>query len=221
MSALVFQRRKGNKNTLLHEDGSPLLDSALRPFLGSVDLDYFSTMFGLGSSELREGAVHLLKGEGEIGNALFSASLGGTPIQRVLDAMVAESELFFKGRATANVSIRPAATRYKDLLKQCRDATVNAETWDQLERDLAEQSTAKKTLEDEIDRISREIAWIDRCEDALPSVGRLNDETRSLSELPAMPEVASDFVERARAARTAVTRRPVRKFVYSRIRLRD
>ncbi|MAT15053.1 MAG: hypothetical protein CMJ46_07260 [Planctomyces sp.] len=198
---LVFQRRKGNKNTLLHEDGSPLLDSALRPFLGSVDLDYFSTMFGLGSSELREGAVHLLKGEGEIGNALFSASLGGTPIQRVLDAMVAESELFFKGRATANVSIRPAATRYKDLLKQCREATVNAETWDQLERDLAEQSTAKKTLEDEIDRISREIAWIDRCEDALPSVGRLNDETRSLSELPAMPEVASDFVERTRAAR--------------------
>lgn len=200
---LVFQRRKGNKNTLLDHNGSPLLDSALRPFLGSVDLAYFSTMFGLGGSELREGAVQLLKGEGEIGNALFSASLGGTPIQRVLEAMVEDSELFFKGRATANVSIRPAANRYKDLLRQCRDATVNAETWDQLERDLAEQSTGKKTLEDEIDRISREIAWIDRCEDALPSVGRLNDEMRSLSELPALPEVASDFVERATSARTA------------------
>lgn len=200
---LVFQRRKGNKNTLLDHNGSPLLDSALRPFLGSVDLAYFSTMFGLGGSELRDGAVQLLKGEGEIGNALFSASLGGTPIQRVLEAMVEDSELFFKGRATANVSIRPAANRYKDLLRQCRDATVNAETWDQLERDLAEQSTAKQTLEDEIARISREIAWIDRCEDALPSVGRLNDEMRSLSELPALPEVASDFVERARSARTA------------------
>ena len=36
---------------------------------------YFSTMFGLGSSELRDGAQQLLKGEGEIGSALFSASL--------------------------------------------------------------------------------------------------------------------------------------------------
>lgn len=201
---LVFQRRKGNKNTLLDHDGAPLLDSALRPFLGGVDLAYFSTMFGLGGSELREGAVQLLKGEGEIGNALFSASLGGTPIQRVLEAMVADSELFFKGRATANVSIRPAANRYKELLKLSRNITVNAETWDQLERDLAEQSKAQETLEDEIDRISREITWIDRCEDALPSVGRLNDEMRSLSQLPALPEVASDFVERAKSARTSV-----------------
>ena len=201
---LIFQRRKGNKNTLLDHEGSPLPDSALRPFLGVVDKDYFSTMFGLGGSELRDGAVQLLKGEGEIGKALFSANLGGTPIQRVLEALVVDSELLFKGRATSNVSIRPAANRYKELLKKSREATVNAETWDQLERDLADQSKAHKTLEDEIDRISREIAWIDRCEDALPSVGRLNDEMKSLSQLPALPEVASDFVERAKSARTSV-----------------
>ena len=201
---LVFQRRKGNKNTLLDHNGTALQDSALRPFLGSVDLAYFSTMFGLGAGELRDGAAQLLKGEGEIGNALFSASLGGTPIQRVLDSLVADSERLFKGRATANVAIRPAVNRYKELLKRCRDATVNAETWDQLERGLAEQSKAKETLVEEIDKISREIAWIDRCDDALPSVGRLNDEIKLLSQLPALPEVASDFVERAKAARTSV-----------------
>jgi len=201
---LIFQRRKGNKNTLLDNDEKPLLDSALRPFLGSVDLAYFSAMFGLGGSELREGAVQLLKGEGEIGNALFSASLGGTPIQRVLEAMVTDFERLFKGRATANVSIRPAASRHKELLKQSRDATVNAESWDQLERDLAQQTAAKQSLEADIDGISRDLAWVDRCEDALPSVGRLIDEMRSLSELPSLPEVASDFVDRVRSARTAV-----------------
>lgn len=202
---LVFQRRKGNKNTLLDKDGQPLLDSALQPFLGSVDATYFSTMFGLGGHELREGAKQLLAGEGEIGNALFSASLGGTPIQRVLDAMVAESERLFKGRATAGVSIRSAAKRHKELLEDSRKATVKAETWDQLDRDLTLQTTAKQALEDELNGISRELAWIERCEDALPSVGRLSNEIRALSDLPALPEVASDFVERARSARNAVS----------------
>lgn len=201
---LVFQRRKGNKDTLLDVDGKALPDGSLRPFLGSVDLRYFTAMFGLGGIELHDGAAQLLAGEGEIGNALFSASLGGTPIQRVLDALVAESERLFKGRATTNVSIRPAANRYKELMKQSRDATVNAETWDQLEKDLAYQAEAKQRLENENNEVLRELAWIQRCEDALPSVGRLNDEMRSLSEIPALPEVASDFIQRARSARSAV-----------------
>ncbi|MEI6357675.1 MAG: AAA family ATPase, partial [Verrucomicrobiota bacterium] len=50
---LVFQRRKGNKNTLLDAAGKELPDTALAQFLGSVDQNYFSTMFGLGGAELR------------------------------------------------------------------------------------------------------------------------------------------------------------------------
>ena len=57
---LKFQRRKGNKNTLLDANGNPLPDTALVPFLGSVDQEYFSAMFGLGTRELREGAEQLL-----------------------------------------------------------------------------------------------------------------------------------------------------------------
>jgi uncharacterized protein YhaN len=202
---LIFQRRKGTKNTLLNESGNALPDSALQPFLGTVDQSYFSTMFGLGGSELRDGARQLLQGEGEIGSALFSASLGGTPVQRVLDALVAESELLFKGRATANVSIRPAANRYKDLLKQSRDSVLNPDEWDQLRVELEEKEATRQRLEEEITECERMIAWIQRCEDALPSVGRLSEEMRLLGELPELPEVASDFVEQAKEARNAVS----------------
>jgi len=201
---LVFQRRKGNKNTLLDADGNPLPDTGLTPFLGSVDQSYFSTMFGLGGRELREGAKQLLRGEGEIGNALFSASLGGTPIQKVLAALTEETESLFKGRATTNVSIRPSATRHKDLLRQSREAVVNPETWEKIEKDLAAAEETRKKLENEIGELSRELEWISRCEDALPAVGRLSEQNRKLSELPSLPEVSSDFVERARAARTRV-----------------
>ena len=201
---LIFQRRKGNKNTLLNAEGQQLPDTALIPFLGGVDESYFSTMFGLGAHELRDGAQQLLRGEGNIGNALFSASMGGTPVQKVVDALRLETESIFKGRATANVSIRPAANRYKELLKQSREAMVNPETWDKIEKDLAEAEAAKKAIEEEISKLEREIQWISRCEDALPTVGRLTEEMQKLAQIPPLPDLASDFVTRAQAARQAV-----------------
>ena len=220
---LIFQRRKGSKNTLLDETGNPLVDTALLPFLGGVSQSYFSTMFGLGSSELRDGARELLKGEGEIGSALFSASLGGTPVQHVLDALVAESEQLFKGRSTTSVSIRPAVNRYKELLKQSRDSVVSAETWDQLTKELNENESLKNSLGKDIAGCESEIAWIERCEDALPCIVRLNEGMQALDELPAIPEVASDFVARARAARDKAreTSAMVQTFTALIVRLED
>ncbi len=199
----VFQRRKGNKNTLLDADGHPLPDTALISFLGNVDQAYFSTMFGLGAQELREGAEQLLRGQGDIGEALFSASLGGTPVQRVLAALSEASERFFKGRATASVSIRPGVARYKDLLRQSREAAVNPEIWEKLEEELAAAEAHKTILEKELLEFIRNLEWIARCEDALPTVGRLSEEMRKLDELPEMPALAADFVGRARTARKA------------------
>lgn len=203
---LAFQRRKGNKNTLLDRDGNPMPDSALLPFLGSVDQAYFSAMFGLGSTELREGARQLLRGEGEIGNALFSASMGGTPVQRVLESLTEESERFFKGRATANVSIRPAVHQYKELLGRSRELTVSPETWEQLETELTAHGEARTRLETELAAVDGDLNWIARCEDAMPSVARLAEATAELGELPAAPGLASDFLERAKAARDSLNR---------------
>lgn len=200
---LTFQRRKGNKNTLLDADGNELPDNALGPFLGSVDQEYFSAMFGLGTRELREGAEQLLRGKGDIGNALFSASMGGTPVQLVLAALTEESDRLFKGRSTANVSIRPAVNEYKELLRKSRDAVVSPEAWEKIEKDLVVAEETKAKLEGEISAFTRDLEWISRCEDALPTVGRLSEEMRKLETLPLMPDVSSDFVERVRAARKA------------------
>lgn len=201
---LVFQRRKGNKNTLLNADGTQLPDSALTPFLGSVDASYFSAMFGLGARELHEGAQQLLRGEGNIGNALFSASLGGTPVQRIIETLQKEADGIFKGRSTANVSIRPSVNRHKELLRQSRDTVVNAETWEKVEKELAEVEGTRKRLTDQMARLDRDLQWISRCEDALPTVGRLNEEQQKHAQLPPLPEVSSDFVTRAQEARQAV-----------------
>src|SRR5207247_8890354 len=72
--------------------------------------------------------------------------------------------LFRSGRATANVSIRPAANRFKELLGNSRDAMVRPEAWEQVEKDLAEAKARKQTLDGEIGALERDLAWISRCE---------------------------------------------------------
>lgn len=198
---LVFQRRKGNKNTLLGADGRQLPDNALVPFLGNVDQTYFSAMFGLGTRELREGAEQLLRGEGNIGNALFSASMGGTPVQRILEALQQEAEGLFKGRSTANVSIRPSVNRFKDLLKQSRDAMVSPEKWEKAISNLDEAEAAKRILEAEISKEESELQWITRCEDALSAVGSLAEEQLKLAQFQDLPDLASNFAPRAQEVR--------------------
>jgi uncharacterized protein YhaN len=86
-STKLFQRRKGNKNTLLDEQNNPFPDAGLRELLGVVDESYFNSMFGLGADELRQGADQLLRGEGNLGQALFSASMGSTPVDRVIEKL--------------------------------------------------------------------------------------------------------------------------------------
>ncbi len=203
---LVFQRRKAARNTLQDGEGNVLPDTALGQVLGSVDCAYFSAMFGLGASELHDGAQQLLRGEGELGQALFSASLGGTPIQKVLESLRAEAERLYKPRATVSVTIRPSVTRYKELLKQSREAMVNPETWITLAGELAAADAQKRELDSQISTLNEDLARIERCEGALPIVGRLAETMQKLSALPALPELASDFPARAREARGALAK---------------
>lgn len=201
---LSFQRRKGIKSTLLDAGGNPLPDTVLTPFLGSVDQGYFSAMFGLGARELREGAEQLLRGQGEIGEALFSASMGGTPVQHVLATLTAESDRLFKGRASTHVSIRPGVGQYRELLRLSKEATVVPDVWEKLERELAAAEIRRHELKSTILEMNRDLEWLSRCEDALPAVGRLCEETRNLETLSGLPNLSAEFVERARVARRTV-----------------
>lgn len=199
---LAFQRRKGNKNTLLDEQGRELAESALQEFLGGVDARFFSAMFGLGSAELRAGAEELLRGEGVLGNALFSASLGGSPVQTALQQLAAESDRIFRGRSTTQVTLRPAIQQYQELLRQSRDAIVRPEAWEAVELEWQKLATAWQTLQAELGTMETQLDWLNRCRDAWPAVHRLNEEQLHRDSLPQFPPLPSGFLERARKCRS-------------------
>lgn len=213
---LAVQRRKGNKNTLLDAAGAPLPDDALDGLLGVVDRDFFTTVFALDSASLRTGAESLLQGKGDIGQALFSASLAGTPVHRILEALKADAAALFDGRKTKGVSIRPALGAYKTSLDASRDATVRPEAWEQALKEVQAAQAARDAHDAELRRRSGRRDWVQRCLDALPVIGALAEQERLRAELPPLPDSLPDrgpgFVEQAEqalaarnAARTRVT----------------
>ena len=144
-SIRIFQRRKGNKNTLLDERDASIQEAELKDFLGGVDDAYFDSMFGLGSSELRQGADALLHGEGRLGEALFSASLGGTPVDKVLQSLEAEAALLFRGRAGS--SIRVTRRQLDECLKLSKDSIIKPEAWEEVQRVIEWMTEKRGTLD--------------------------------------------------------------------------
>ena len=192
--SLGFQRRKGTKNTLLDDAGNVLPDDALSAFLGVVDRTFFSAMFGLGAVELREGAQALLHGRGELGQALFSASLAGTPIHRTLHALESEARTLYDGRARANVSIRPAVEAYNESNRLSRAAAVRPENWEEVLAELSEFETARDAVDAELQRQRSRRDWLQRCLDALPTLGLLENQEQRRAELPSTPPLGAAFV---------------------------
>lgn len=201
---LAFQRRKGNRSTLLDAADAPLDDAALAPFLGPVDRDFFTTMFGLGTQDLRQGAADLLQGKGDLGQALFSASLAGTPVHRVLERLEAEAQGLFSGRAKVGTRLRPALDAYGQALHHSKQAQVKPETWEETLAELARATQTKDELDTALATLRARQDWLRRCLDALPILGRLQAVEVDLAGLPALPTLPAGFSAAAITTRAAL-----------------
>ena len=192
---LRFQRRKGNKDTLLDAHGQALPDDALSAFLGNVDRDAFDTLFGLGAEELRQGAETLLQGRGEVGEALFAAHLAGTPVHHILDQLEADARAIYSGRSVKNVTLRPAVSAHALQLQQSRQSMVRPETWAQALTGLAEVRGERDALDLRLKQGRARRDWLQRCLDALPVIGKLGEQERRRAELPQAPALGADFID--------------------------
>lgn len=197
----TFKRRKGNKNTLLDGNDAPLLDTALLDYLGGVDRAYFESMFGMGSSELRNGAAELLRGDGRLGETLFSASLGGTPVDKVIRSLEDEAATLYKGRS--NAKIRVARKLLDDLQKQAKESLMKPDLWEDAIKAIDDIEEALKNLGEKKSGLVNRRAWLERCRDALPIVGQIREVTQQLESLETVPQLRGTFAEELTKARDA------------------
>ena len=194
---LTFFRKKGNKNTLLDISRNTLDDAALKPFLESVNEEFFQQMFGLNTESLREGATRLLSGEGDLGTILFSASLGGSPIEDAIKKLENEAGHLCRGTSKKDTTILPALDAFKAAERAARDETTTATAWKKL---TAEVARAQAAFEEESQRYrehrERE-QFVEACLRAIPVLSAIRSLEGEVAAIE-LSDLSDNFPKQAR-----------------------
>jgi uncharacterized protein YhaN len=145
-ASLEVVRRKGNKDTLLGPEGSPLPDGdrALIPFLAGADRPFFQRMFSLDHVRLEAGGRDILEARDDVGQMLFSAGAGIAGLRERLSELSTEADDLWSARRAKHRKFYIADEKLSDAQKALRDQTLTATKWRELKRafDHAEEACA-------------------------------------------------------------------------------
>ena len=197
-------RRKGRAPTLSRFDvATEQPDSAL-PVLrehelaltGGVERSEFEAMFGLNHARLRAGGNLLLKGEGELGSALFEASAGTRGIAAILTTLDDDAKKLFNphGRAQ-NATINEGRRQLDEQRTAWRQAQTKPAEWQALNRAHEQAKAALAEIDQAIETLRRrenELTELRTVEPLLRQHDRALAELQELAEVPVLPEGARE-----------------------------
>jgi uncharacterized protein YhaN len=196
---LVCLRRKGRKHTLLSAQGEPIEESALQRFVDGVSEELFVTLFGIDHGALVRGGQEILAQKGELGQALFSASLGNAVLHGVLAELDQEADALFRPQGS-KPEINAALRRHAELQRELREVSLSSRDWDERRRALARTSAELAQLQDALVRARAELNRLRRIQRCLPGLRRRNGLLHKVSDLGEVVLLPADFGERRRTA---------------------
>ncbi len=197
---LSIRRRKRQRNTLLDPQGGVLPETALKPFLGSLDRKVFEQEFGLDHYRLRQGGDQMLAAKGDLAHSLFQAS-GLSDVTKIQDALkTATDELWSPQRKVASKPLWGAIEDYNEAKQRMRREALRVDEWDQAERAETEATAALAACKSALETLRRERNRLQRLRDALPALARLDALTERWAPLADAPELPADFADHWRKA---------------------
>ncbi len=199
--AIGVVRHKGRGATLTRFDsgtGQPDLGLAVTRELevaltGGLQRGEFETLFGLNHFRLREGGDLLLKGEGELGSALFEASAGTLGIAAILAGLDNDAKKLYNPHRAAKSSINEAWRQYEEQKQNLRQTQTKPNDWQCLQRAHEAAKARLAELEQGLEtqrRRENELIELRNVEPLLRGHDRVLAELQGYADIPDLPENA-------------------------------
>ena len=211
-SSLEVLRRKGNKDTLLGTDGSPITggESVLRPYLAGADRSFFERMFSLDHVRLQAGGQEILEAKDDVGQMLFSAGAGIVGLRERLGELYAEAEEVWSPRRARHRKFYVAADKLTEAQRTLREQTFTASNWRELKLAFERAEEDYTEVDKKIKEISAERNRLSRIRRVFRDVRRkqeVDSEIGKLEGVIALPEDAAEVVAGAERGDTGAATR--------------
>ncbi|MGV6816935.1 MAG: AAA family ATPase [Thiotrichales bacterium] len=194
--SIEFIRRKGAKKNLLAKDGKTIIpDSTLQAFLGDVTSELFDTLFGITHADLIKGGEALLREDGEVGKALFSASLGNKEIQDLLAELDEHAQALYKPRGSTQVLARAVAEYEKAKAQEKKDAIAPAD-YERIQNSFDQINTLLEDREEELIQKRAKLIRLEKIKQVIPLVNRHEQISKKRSAMGEVLVLAEDFSKR-------------------------
>ncbi len=208
---IAFTRRKRNKDPIFdHDDEEPIAVPQLARLAAAVPESMFERFYGLDPEELRRGVRALRADDGEVGRALYGASLGVSDTRAVLEGLEAEADQIFLPRAS-KPRLNQAVGLFESTAKALKQEQLDPDVWADLTERVRQRAEHVTELEHALREERTRAAGLDRVTSALPLLARrrgIRSRMEARGEVPALPDDFAEQVERLRASRqTAVQQR--------------
>lgn len=199
---LEVLRRKGNKDTLLGPEGTPLPggDGVLRPYLVGADRTFFERMFSLDHMRLEAGGREILEAKDDVGQMLFSASAGIGGLRERLNQLAAEADELWSARRAKHRKFYIAEDKLTEANRNIREQTLSAAKWRELKKAFEEAEEAYGKIDDAITEATTMRNRLSRIRRVFRDVRRkqeLDGLLEALGDVVALPEDAVGVVAEA------------------------
>ena len=183
---VAVARRKKNKDALTAADpatgqplATPVSAAIVQALTGGMDRAAFERSFGLDHARLREGGKELLKGEGELGAALFEASAGLQGIKTLLASLQDDAKTYYSPRATQAV-IPEALRQIEEHKAAFKAALTRPAEWKDRQRAVDAATDHLTALQDQLKVQRKRIHALTELRAVLPLLQQLTQVERAL-----------------------------------------
>lgn len=201
---LVFERTKGNKNTLRTPEDANLPESALQPWLGSLQAQAFNRMYALDHTTLVDGGAGILSASDDIGRMLFQSAAGIEHLGDALLKLQTEADALWGSRKSGARIYYQALEAYETANAQFKKATLRTKDWKAKHDALVAIETALAEARKRDGDIRRQLSRLERIRRVRPMLLALDaaqtqrDELLAAGSIPLLAEGAAQVLSDAR-----------------------
>ena len=190
--SLEFHRAKAQKQTLRSPLDAVLPDTALTPFLGTADRNFFDQMFGLDHTRLVSGGNSILNAENDVGQILFQSAAGVASLGKIRDALVAEADKLWAPRKANDRAYYIAADQLDRATAALKEATVRTKVWVEANSKVESLQEALSSERDRHQQLQSRRSSLERIRRLAPFLMALRESEKKLAELGEVIELPID-----------------------------